>query len=270
MVNEQTLLLRNTFKYIYQAGWYDFVEPDKSNTFQKAVKYITIPAYVFVSIMFCCLGTYTLMTNSYQSDFLTFLDHINFFIPTILFFTKFCFLLYNVKNVYMLIKIIHYDYLSCSQLILENSLELYKRYTDKVNMLTTMWNACVKLNTITWIIKPLIFLVYDRVTGNNENYYPKIFSITYPFTINDYTYPVVFIYEIFTIWLIAIYVVFQDVIVVLLITMMCYHFDIVQSALNSIKHTKDSDINDIIALNDNRLLNEKLIVCVKSHQELLR
>lgn len=260
---DHTVLLEDTFRFIHRAGFYDFVMPDKSNTFQKAIKYVSMLLYVAVCVCYSCLSIYTLIADTYERDFNSFLEQINFFIPSVMVSIKFCFLVYNVKNVHALIKIIHYDHLLCSQIDSVSSLELYKKYTSRVNMLSSIWNMCVRLNVCAWVLKPIILLVYDRLTENTNNYYPQIFSLDYPFDINECTYPIVLTYEAFTICYIALIVIFQDSVIVLFVTMMCYHFDMLQSALRRVKFTKGTGIND------RKCLYKKLIVCIKSHQELL-
>lgn len=270
MDSNQTVSLENTFRYIHDAGCYGFVEPDKSNTYQKAIKYVSMPGYVIVFTCYFCLAMYTLIIDSNANDFLTFLDRINYLIPISLFFIKFCFLVYNVQNVRSLFKIIQYDYLLCSQLDLENSFELYKKYASRINMLSTIWDLCVKLNVVAWVIKPIIFLLYDKFTTNTNNFYPRIFYIVYPFDINDLIYSLIFMYETFTIIYFCVFVVFQDVMIILFITIMCYHFDVIRTVLSSIKYKRHSEIDNVNESDCSKLLHKKVIICIKSHQELLK
>ena len=185
--------------------------------------------------------------------------------------TELSVVLYNAKIIQGLVEKLQENNLLCSKINQNESNEIFQKYSSKANTICGLWQFSAKFGIVVWSMKPIIILIYLNLTTlDNLPFYPKVLPLSYPFAIdNFYIYSLVLLYESVTFAVLITILTSQYVVIIVAITMMTGQFAILKTALGNLKYLKEPEINYVFAWRERKVLYDKFVDCIKSHQELL-
>ena len=159
--------------------------------------------------------------------------------------------------------------LTCMNHNLKRHLEMYNTGVRECNSIYFIWSLILHGSGVLWILDPLVTYVID-ISVKSRIYTPgayKILSVAYPFSINyTPTYELTIALECILIILMVEQFRLNELTLMYIVSMTCTQIRILSSSLCSIKCNNENNGS----CDAQSPAYQRLIDCIKDHQEIIR